>query len=99
MVPYDEVDLLRPVTIERFVWVGMRAMILPGVTLREGTIVGAGAVVTKSHPAGAILGGNPATQIGSRDMEAFRELVAQGRHYLVLKQKQGLRKREVLDPR
>ncbi len=99
MVPYDEVDLLRPVTIERFVWVGMRAMILPGVTLREGTIVGAGAVVTKSHPAGAILGGNPAVQIGTRDMDAYREMVAQGRHYLSLKQSQGLRKREVLDAR
>lgn len=99
MVPYDEVDLLRPVTIERFVWVGMRAMILPGVTLREGTIVGAGAVVTKSHPPGAILGGNPAVQIGTRDMDAFRTLVEQGRHYLKLKQEQGLRKREVLDRR
>ena len=50
MAPYDEVDLLRPVTVENFVWVGMRAMILPGVTLREGTIVGAGAVVTKGLP-------------------------------------------------
>lgn len=99
MVPYDEVDLLRPVTIENFVWVGMRAMILPGVTLREGTIVGAGAVVTKSHPAGAILGGNPAVQIGTRDMGAFRAMVDGGRHYLSLKQSQGLRKREVLDKR
>ena len=99
MVPYDEVDLLRPVTIERFVWVGMRAMILPGVTLREGTIVGAGAVVTKSHPRGAILGGNPAVQIGTRDMAAFQAMVDEGRHYLKLKQEQGLRKREVLDAR
>ena len=99
MAPYDEVDLLRPVVVERFVWVGMRAMILPGVTLREGTIVGAGAVVTKSHPAGAILAGNPAVQIGTRDMTAFSSMVADGRHYLKLKEELGLKKVEVLDPR
>lgn len=42
-------------------WIGMNAVILPGVILGPGTIVGAGAIVTKSFPDGkVILAGNPA---------------------------------------
>ena len=45
-------------------WIGMNAVILPGVVLGENTIVGAGAVVTKSFPEGdCILAGNPAKKI------------------------------------
>lgn len=45
-------------------WIGMNAVILPGVTLGNHTVVGAGAVVTKSVPEGyCILAGNPAKVI------------------------------------
>ena len=45
-------------------WIGMNAMILPGVELGAHTVVGAGAVVTKSYPEGyCILVGNPAKKI------------------------------------
>ncbi|MCO4337968.1 acyltransferase [Staphylococcus agnetis] len=45
-------------------WIGMNAVILPGVTLGEKTIVGAGAIVTKSFPEGnVVLAGNPAKKI------------------------------------
>lgn len=37
--------------------------ILPGVTIADNTVVAAGAVVTKSFPAGSIIGGNPAKVI------------------------------------
>ncbi|AHM57287.1 hypothetical protein EAL2_c20060 [Peptoclostridium acidaminophilum DSM 3953] len=45
-------------------WIGMNSIILPGVTLGDNTIVGAGSVVTKSFPEGyCIIAGNPAKVI------------------------------------
>lgn len=49
-----------PVTIGRNVWIGGRSVILPGVTIGDGTTVGAGSVVTKSLPANVVAVGNPA---------------------------------------
>lgn len=42
-------------------WIGMNAMVLPGVVLSKGTIFGAGSVVTKSFEQGnCVIAGNPA---------------------------------------
>lgn len=59
----------RPVTIEDYVWIGTRAMIMPGVTIGRGAVVAAGAVVTKDVPALAIVGGVPARAIGRRTLD------------------------------
>jgi maltose O-acetyltransferase len=56
-----------PVRIEDDVWIGTRAIILPGVKIGKGAIIGAGAVVTKDVPAYAISAGNPARVIRFRD--------------------------------
>jgi acetyltransferase-like isoleucine patch superfamily enzyme len=54
----------QPIDIGRFCWLGMGAVILPGVQLADFTIVGAGAVVTKSFPEGyCVIAGNPARVI------------------------------------
>ena len=50
----------RPISIGRKVWIGAGAIILPGVTIGENSIVGAGAVVKKDVPANVIVAGVPA---------------------------------------
>jgi maltose O-acetyltransferase len=49
-----------PIIIEDDVWIGARAIILPGRRIGKGAIVAAGSVVTKDVPSYAIVGGNPA---------------------------------------
>lgn len=56
----------RKVAVGNDVWIAARAIILPGVTIGEGAIVAAGAVVTKDVPPYAIVGGNPAKVIKYR---------------------------------
>ncbi len=53
-------ELSKPVTIGNNVWIGGRAVILPGVTIGDGAVIGGGAVVHKDVPANAVVGGNPA---------------------------------------
>jgi acetyltransferase-like isoleucine patch superfamily enzyme len=52
--------IAKPITIGKHVWIGNRAMILKGVTIGDGAIVAAGAIVTTDVPAGAIVAGVPA---------------------------------------
>ena len=54
------------VVIEDDVWIGTNAIILPGRRLGKGSIIAAGAVVTKDVPPLAIVGGNPAKVLRSR---------------------------------
>ena len=60
----------RPVVIEDHVYIGARAMILPGVTLGRGSIVAAGAVVTRDVPPLAVVAGLPAKVVGTRSAAA-----------------------------
>jgi acetyltransferase-like isoleucine patch superfamily enzyme len=48
-----------PITIEDNVWIGAGVSILPGVTLGEGCVIGAGALVRTDVPAGVLFAGNP----------------------------------------
>ncbi len=55
------------VSINDFVWIGALGLILPGVTLEEGCVVGAGSIVTKSVLAYTIVAGVPAKKVGERN--------------------------------
>lgn len=50
----------RPVTIGAGAWLGARCTILPGVTIGEGAVIAAGAVVNRDVPANTLVGGVPA---------------------------------------
>lgn len=53
------------VVIGEGVWFGANVTVLPGVSIGDGAVVGAGAVVTKDVPAGAVVVGVPAKQVGT----------------------------------
>src|SRR5438105_1203474 len=59
----------RPLRIDDHAWIGMRAMVMPGVTIGRGAIVAAGAVVTRDVSPGTIVGGVPARPIGQRGLD------------------------------
>lgn len=64
--------------IESDAWIGMNAMIMPGVRIGEGAIVAAGSVVVKDVPAYSVVGGNPARLIKERftlaEVERLKEI-------------------------
>ena len=70
----------QPVVIGDYVFIGPRAIILPGVKIGDGAVIAAGAVVTKDVAAGVIVGGIPAVEIGERKLKEFHYRL--GRHRL-----------------
>lgn len=68
------VTWVAPVTIEAGAFVGVDALIMPGVTVGEGAVVAAGAVVVDDVPAGMVVGGVPAREICAvADLDGRRE--------------------------
>lgn len=63
---------LLPTRIKRGASIGANSVILPGVTIGEDALVGAGSVVTKHVPSKAVVAGNPARIIGYRDKNGRR---------------------------
>ncbi len=57
----------RAIVIEDDVWIGAGAVIMPGITLRRGSVIGANAVVTKDTDPYAVMAGVPARRIRTRD--------------------------------
>lgn len=65
--------ICKPIHIEKRVWIGVAATILPGVRIGENSIIGANAVVTKDVLSNTIVGGNPAKVIKTIDVERYRQ--------------------------
>lgn len=53
-------EYAKPIRIKDRVWIGGGAMVMPGVTVGENSVVGAGAIVTKDVPPNVVVAGNPA---------------------------------------
>ena len=64
---FDEKEKEKSVTIHDYVWIGTRAMVLPGVTVGRGALVAAGSVVTKDVEPFAVVAGAPARKIKERE--------------------------------
>ena len=62
-----------PVRIEANVWLGAHVSILKGVSIGENAVVGAGSVVTRDVPAGAVVAGVPARVLRMRDLQGQNE--------------------------
>lgn len=67
------------VEIGDYVFIGPRAIILPGVKIGKGAVVAAGAVVTKDVPEYAIVGGVPAVKIGERKNKNLNYILGRAR--------------------
>ncbi|MCK2182997.1 acyltransferase [Halomonas getboli] len=78
LLPYDRQDIVKPINIGSYVWVGMNSNILQGVTIGDGAIIGMGATVTKDVGPGEIVVGASQRVVGSRDDRHTIELVRNG---------------------
>lgn len=67
MLPFRVINYAHPIVVHDYVWIGAGAIILPGVTIGEGAMVAAGAVVTKDVAPRVIVAGNPARVLRSVD--------------------------------
>lgn len=63
---YQDFAPTPPMVIEDDCWIGQGVLIMPGKKIRKGTLVAAGAVVTKEFEEYSIIGGNPAKLIRKR---------------------------------
>ena len=73
--PKDDQIITRETTrINSFAFVGVNAVVMPGVTVGQGAVIGAGAVVTKDVPPYEIWAGVPAKKIGTRKSATVADL-------------------------
>lgn len=89
MIWTSEHDLTAPdmrareekVTIEDYVFIGPRAIVLPGLTIGKGAAVAAGAVVTKDVAPMSIVAGIPAKEIGKRGIQELNYTLGRARWF------------------
>ncbi len=80
-IPYDSTNIDKDVVFGDNVWLGSRVIVLGGVTIGEGAIIQAGAVVVNDIPPLAIAGGSPAKVFKYRDKEHYYNLVRAGKFH------------------
>ena len=75
-VKYPKFDVFGKVVIGDYVYIGTNSLIMPGVSIGDGSLVAAGSVVTKSVPPGVVVGGNPAKILCTVD-----EYIERNKHF------------------
>jgi acetyltransferase-like isoleucine patch superfamily enzyme len=79
LLPYDENDIVRDVTIGQACWIGSRVIILPGTVISDGVVAQAGAVLFGKIPRCAVVGGNPWRVLKYRNVEKFDQLILENK--------------------
>jgi acetyltransferase-like isoleucine patch superfamily enzyme len=97
MIPYDEYDIPKPITIGDNVWIGLGVFICPGTKIGEGAIVGMGSVIRGDIPPLAIVFGNPAQIIGYRDEKLYRDIIENEGFYLKNKKEMNIERKNIVD--
>lgn len=75
----DDLEITKPIVIGNDVYIGVRSIIMPGVTIGNNVIIAAGAVVTKDVPDNSVVGGVPARIIKTAD-EYFEKIKRESLH-------------------
>jgi len=68
------IDIVKPIEVGNNVFIGMRSMILPGVSIGNNVIIGAGSVVVSNIPSNNVVAGIPARII--RDMDSYYKKIS-----------------------
>ena len=64
-----------PITVGNNVWIGANVTVLPGVSIGDDAVIGAGSVVTKNIPSGVLAAGNPCRvirELTEKDKNKYR---------------------------
>jgi acetyltransferase-like isoleucine patch superfamily enzyme len=77
----DFAPIEKEVVIEDYVFVGPRAIILPGVKVGRGAVIAAGAVVSENVPAMSVVGGVPAVKIRDRKVKELKYKIGRARWF------------------
>jgi acetyltransferase-like isoleucine patch superfamily enzyme len=68
---FPDIDVIAPIVVGNNVFIGLRAIIMPGVTIGDNSVVAAGSVVTRNVPKDVVVAGTPARVV--RSLEEYRE--------------------------
>lgn len=85
MLPYDNIEIHKPVYIDLNVWIGSDVTILPGTKINEGVIISASSVVRGELEKHSIYAGNPAKKVGNRNIDNYNNLKNKDQIYLINK--------------
>ncbi|MCL1160662.1 acyltransferase [Shewanella chilikensis] len=80
-IPYNTQSEPRKVTIGDCVWLGANVTIMPGATIEDGVVVGAGSVIRGRISKGSVIIGNPCETVSRRDLELFDRLKLEGKFF------------------